>query len=747
METRRYLPRPDAINLSLLLFVYVLLLIFSRFYTIYPLDDDWSYIRAAETFYRTGQMKFTPWTSPSLVFQILWGVAWGYFLGFSSNTLIISTLVISFSGMVFLYLLLREAGWDAGKSILLTLLVVVNPFSFPLFFTFFTDQHFISLMLIAVFFYYRGAQRDRLRDVLLGSVFTALAVLVRQQGILIAAGAGLYFLVNRTKRGTAMVPTAVSLALPVAVLAIYIYWFNFIHGQTYSSLQQAQWIAEDLKNPFRIISKALHRPVLILEFFGISLIPLSVSLLPSPGQWFRPRYAFVMLIFCMAGVVFFLLQHAGIYSSVYTWMNGFHFAYVSEYGYRGSGNVLLLFYTIVDFLAVFSITVILYFAIRERKHIGRLCTSTPLLMIVIMGLLQIVYLLLIRYKFTRYYLVLVPFFILSVLEFIKHKTIQKKYFIPLLTGYALFSLAGTQDFLSWNECRWNLGNQLLQRGIPARTLSAGFPWDCWHNMDYCFKHPYEIVPQKYDIPWWIEELVPAVDPEYLIANSPVPSGFYYMKYFCTDRYRVIYAVEYYSLLYLKKLKLYVLKRLDALGPVRRGEVFYSFIDNFQGAGSSPETPVTIQSVNLNNGTRKALVQPADTRCTFRLSLPQQPCSIRFFLATTPETGEKRSDGIVFKIFLDTNLVENLFDVIGMVGVEQRIAFLKPRSYFLASRTIYLNYLDTKHNADDGRWHEAVLDMSRFSGMTVDLSFAVEPGPQQDAQLATGLWGEPVIETY
>ena len=139
-------------------------------------------------------MKFTPWTSPSLVFQVLWGALFASIFGFSINTLIVSTLTISGLGSIFFYLLLREAEWDAQKSFCLVLLFIFNPFSFPLLYTFFTDQHFIALMFISLYFYARGVTRAQLGHLLLGSVFASLAVLVRQQGILIAAGAGLFCL-------------------------------------------------------------------------------------------------------------------------------------------------------------------------------------------------------------------------------------------------------------------------------------------------------------------------------------------------------------------------------------------------------------------------------------------------------------------------------------------------------------------------------------------------------------------------
>jgi hypothetical protein len=746
VEKRDELQTADYINSALLLLCYLALIIFSRLYTIHPLDDDWSYIRAAETFYQTGQMQFTPWTSPSLIFQVLWGALFCQVLGFSANTLIVSTLASSSIGMVFFYLLLREAGWKPAISLCLCLLCIVNPFSFPLLFTFFTDHHFLSLMQAALFFYYRGARRESIRCLALGSVFTALAILVRQQGLLLAAGAGLYFLGSGRKRGTAALQAIVSLALPMIVFGAYSYWFSNVHGPTYTSLQQWQWMLEDLQSPLRFLSKALHRPFLILEFLGLCLIPLSMSLLPAPGAWLRRRQTLYLLLFCSAGVALYLLEHAGLYSSIYTWMNGFHFAYVSEYGYRGAEHALQLWYKIIDFLALFSIVILICCYVKERKNISRRAAASPLSMLLLMGALQVLYLLIVRYKFTRYYLVIVPFFILCGLDFLKQRTLQKKYLVPLLALFAGLSFMGTQDFLSFNEARWKLGGRLLKSGIPARTLSAGFPFDCWHNMDYCRTHPADIVPQKYDIPWWFEELLPAMDAQYVISSSPVPSGFYYLKYFCTDRYAVIESVTYYSLFYLKDMPLYVLKRETPAAPVPEGKTYYRFIDNLSGARVLCSSPAGRIQTGVRNSQR-TLAQPAGTQAIFRLSLPYQPCRIRFSLNLLPQAGGEERIGAMAKIYLNTNLFENFFDVTGMVGTDQQMSFIKPRSYFLRQRTLYLQYLSGSYADRERAGEEITLDMSRFSGMTIEIIFSAETGPQRSSQSGIVQWGEPVIETY
>ena len=85
--------------------------------------------------------------------------------------------------------------------------------------------------------------------------------------------------------------------------------------------------------------------------------------------------------------------------------------------------------------------------------------------------------------------------------------------------------------------------------------------------------------------------------------------------------------------------------------------------------------------------------------------------------------------------------------VGMVGVDQQMSFLKPRSHFLRPRTIYLQYLPARQTAGESGGDEITLDMSRFSGMNVEITFAVEPGPQPRRTSGIVQWGEPVIETY
>jgi len=144
--------RNDLFAICILAAFFLLMVLLLYAYENYPIDDDWSYIWAVQNFFSTGQMKFTDWTAPSLVSQVWWGWIFSYLFGFSFATMRLSILVISFIGLAFFYRLARESGHGYSLSLCTTLLLLVNPCSFPLTFTFFTDVPFLSLLIISIIF-------------------------------------------------------------------------------------------------------------------------------------------------------------------------------------------------------------------------------------------------------------------------------------------------------------------------------------------------------------------------------------------------------------------------------------------------------------------------------------------------------------------------------------------------------------------------------------------------------------------
>ncbi|MBW2184682.1 MAG: glycosyltransferase family 39 protein, partial [Deltaproteobacteria bacterium] len=609
------------IPILVLILIYILLGCFLFSFENYPVDDDWSYIKIAETFHHTGKMQFTPWTAMSLVFQIWWGTCFTKLFGYSIEILRLSTLVISLLGLIFIYLLLQELKHHWQTSLFVVLLILFNPFSFPLNFTFFTDHFFISLLFISTYFYYKAFKDDKDIYLFIASLVASFSVLVRQNGILIPLSVFVYLLISKRSFKTIIRRGLITLVIPLATFIVFTYWLNAIHGPTAEYIRQTDKLLENLRKPYLLLIKIGWRPFLILEFMGFCLLPLSFSFLPKVKELFNRKNYFLLLLFCLAGTVFFLaFEHIGLYSSVDLLRNGFRFAYISEYGFRDFLNILFFFYRVLAFLAVASIVYLIYLLIKYRKSIReKFNLASPTFLILCIGIFQLLFLLTTLHKFSRYYLILIPFFVFFILEISRYMSINKKVFIPLLTAYTLLSFAITQDFMSWNQLKWQAASQLKDKGIPLQKTSAGFAWDAWHNCQYSLDHPYEITPQRGDVPWWIEDLTPVIDPQYLISNSPVPTGFEFFNYFDTDRYDTIDSFNYFSLFFLRKMKIYMLQRAPRTNIQPEGFLFLDFLSNLKGARikSNKETDeITQVSVDLGGIKKDAWLQYSPSSVSF-----------------------------------------------------------------------------------------------------------------------------------
>jgi hypothetical protein len=733
----------DLISIIILTLIFVCMIIFLYSFENYPLDDDWSYIWAVKNYLSTGQMKFTDWTAMSLVSQIWWGGLFSYLFGFSFETVRLSVMIISFIGLTVFYLLLREMGHTCSLSLFITLLLLVNPFSFPLNFTFFTDIPFLSLLIISTYLFTKGDRDDRDHYLLLGSISSSLAILIRQNGLLVPLAVFIYLLGKEKDKKRGVKRGFLVIVLPLITFAIFTYWFNFIHGQTAESLKHSNELRENILHPQLLLLKLFWRPFIILEFIGFSLLPLTFGYLPNFRRIGKGDYSFFML-FTLSGILFFLFfEHVGLFPSIYQWADGFRFAFISEYGIRGALNILILFYKLIDFASVFSITYLIYLLIKKWDVLReKLFTFSPVLLILSIGLFQLLFLFVTQKWYNRYFITILPFFLILLLEGQKGEGTKKKLFLPILFCYFLLSFVVSQDFIVWNQTRWRAGEELLQEGIPSRKISAGFPWDCWHSYEYSKSHPQEVVTQKGEVPWWIEELTPAVDPEYVISSSPhlisISSN---RHYFQTDQYQVCKAYDYFSLFYLNKKRVYILKRAERKEKVF-GEVYFDFLKNIplMEVKKKEGEDIRTEEVTIQESKKKALVQSLNTKATFRIALPRKPCHLKVYLGMFADHVSGEGSGILFKILINDALIDNLEGVVGVIGTEQRNSFLKPRALFAKPWTFFIQYL----KSSDQKWEEAFLDLSYFSGKVIDLTFTVTGWPQKEEKALVACWGEPVI---
>jgi hypothetical protein len=119
------------------------------------------------------------------------------------------------AGLLSFYLLLQRGGAGEVEAGLLSSTLLASPLVLYLSFTFMTDVQFLSWILIALLFYSRGIEEDRVAFMALGSGAAAAAIGTRQFGIALVAGLLLTWLTGRERRQKALL-YLVGLILPSA---------------------------------------------------------------------------------------------------------------------------------------------------------------------------------------------------------------------------------------------------------------------------------------------------------------------------------------------------------------------------------------------------------------------------------------------------------------------------------------------------------------------------------------------------
>src|SRR6266478_1325927 len=65
-----------------------------------PLIDDWLYAWSVDHFLQTGTLRILEWSGHYPLAQILWGAVCSKLFGFSFDVLRLSTLILSWAGLV-----------------------------------------------------------------------------------------------------------------------------------------------------------------------------------------------------------------------------------------------------------------------------------------------------------------------------------------------------------------------------------------------------------------------------------------------------------------------------------------------------------------------------------------------------------------------------------------------------------------------------------------------------------------------
>lgn len=535
-----------------------------------PISDDWVYARTVEILFARGELEILDLSVVTQLFQTAWGALFAALFGVTFGSLRLSTVVLVLLSGGAVYGLCRQLGVDRARAALGTAAYLFNPLGFVLGFTFMSDPHFTAMLVITTFCYVRGLyprperrEEDAARRwILAGAVAAALAFLVRQQGALIPFAVVLALLFSRRlrpdRRGVVLFAQIV--AVPAVTTVLYYLWLRFVHGvPRYQTLFLGEVRDAGWDGARRVVGQVAFIGAMYAGFFGL---PLAVAALPRVWGLARRTRAGGWLLFgvweaiVVAGVAYF-----GAWDS--------YMPYVPQFlGPEGLGPQDLFggrpALVTLDLLKVATGACAASILLLTLACCGRIGAAPSrgggaAGLVGAIVLWQVLGILAPSFHFLywagsldRYLLPLLPFTICLGLWALRDVRLLTPAAWVVVAAFALFAVAGTRDFLVFQDATWDMARYANALGVPNTRLDAGASWDGYHLYEYSRDN--RIPQQTPDRPWWVDLFAPATNSHYLVSTTPF------------EGYETVAWSEYSSWLQPEPTYLYLLRRSDVPGP-------------------------------------------------------------------------------------------------------------------------------------------------------------------------------------
>jgi Dolichyl-phosphate-mannose-protein mannosyltransferase len=457
----------------------------------FPLNDDWAYGKPIKSFLEKGRFEFTSWSSMTLIGQLVFGIIVTKIFGFSFTVLRFFTLVCAVVSIVFSYLILRKVSGSIRLSLLFMLGIFFNPLFFNLSFTFMTDVPFYCFCCMAIFYNLEYFDVKNKVPLLLGTLFSVIAVLIRQPAVIVPFSFLCAVLFMREGGKKCVYYFLAQFIITLIVLLVYDKYLKYSLGYnrefTSMDMNFIKFIFSDPRSHALRFGLAFLKIPIYLGMFTMFLLPLIIPLYKNKRSFF---------------IAFIGGLGLGIASLAVLESQGRRLPFgggniLEDFGL---GPVLLnpkgLFSLPSYFWQMLTIVSIICFAIiitaigayfyGEYKEKRKLSSITYLVPVVcIFSYSPIISVI----SFFDRYLIL-PFLLLSMVLVVvvksnfRHLFSQKRFVISLilLVPGILFSVLGTKDYLSWNRARWEGLNYLTnEEHLSPYEIEGGFEFDAWYK--------------------------------------------------------------------------------------------------------------------------------------------------------------------------------------------------------------------------------------------------------------------------
>ncbi len=508
--------------------------------------DDWSYVKTAEVFARTGHVVYNGFATPMLGWQIAWGALFIRLFGFSFTAVKLSTLPLALAAIFLFHGVLVRFGVTGRKAMLGTLTLALSPLFMPLAASYMTDVPGLFVILLCLYCCQRAIAAP--------SSATSIAWLC------LAAGSNL---VGGTARQIAwlgalvMVPSAgwILRKRRGVVPAVLLLWTGSVAG----ILACMRWFAhQPYSIPETIFSARRfdqgNGMVSVASQFSGALLCLLLLLFPllAASLVFRPRLKGAKP-FLVAAVLVLWVARVGW---ALPWIPHILMA---EFSAAKDASIDLAPAQSFELPATGRIGVSLLVMaaaalLVTRLRVGRTPREDPRMpkprnghwnqMLWLLGPFTAAYVLLLLPRawyeclLDRYLVDLMP---VAIILFIGA---WQRWITPRLPGicvvtlavYAALAVAGAHDSFAWQRARLAAIDELRASGIAPNAILGGFEYDGWtqiqdggHINDPRIRIPAGAWDSRPLLSGFAKEcdldfidFTPAVEPKFAVASKPGP---------------------------------------------------------------------------------------------------------------------------------------------------------------------------------------------------------------------------------
>ncbi|MDB9423177.1 glycosyltransferase family 39 protein [Microcystis aeruginosa CS-563/04] len=495
--------KADIVNILIIIAIWTVMVIVVNPLGNFPLNDDWVYGLAVKSILEKGDFRLPSPAHANLFFQAFWGALFCLPFGFSFTALRFSTLTLGLIGVIGTYLLLREVNANQKISLLGALLLVVNPLYFGLANSFMTDVPFVALSILSFYFLIRGLKRESISEVILGLCLVYINILIRQYAIVILLA---FALAYSCKKRFKIKFLFASFVIFFSGILLHRFYQNWLY-----STGRTREVPENILNT-RQLDFRNHAIMISLIYIGWFIFPIIAIFFVKKLKEISRRQKTITILsissffVVVMGRLIWQGQTMPLAKNVLAYFGlgplTLRDTYLLKVNLPSYSLGLKVFWFIVTAIGVLGAFLLLYYLCltiiktfsQSEKWLKVLILSAILIYLFLFG---------VKYPFDRYFLFLLPLFM--VLLVISNNYINEQYIGKKITAFALtmifiwggFTMAATHDYLAWNRTRWQALNDLMEQGVTPEYIDGGYEFNGWYLNDVKYR------PQRGKSYWWV----------------------------------------------------------------------------------------------------------------------------------------------------------------------------------------------------------------------------------------------------